>query len=602
MRYEIYLCVGNPPFHKIFYEMISLLAVVLKEHRPRVIVEILEITIVPKAEAQKTAGVQRIFFNLHSLTSEHTRWICYQDWVFNYEQLAAYAYTNNYVGCLQTAVCIDYSPTNFRQLTSHFGFGQKVFHPIIKEPAQSEIRLSRPDRENSYKYDFFFIGSLNDRRVKTIQTITRAGYTVDVAFNLFGEDLYKRAEQSRYILNIHYYESKIIEVFRIIDFLGRGFKILTESSSATDWAGYDFLGKYVHTFSLESIPNDIENALGALSTPSPILDVPNLMKTSMHELVTKLDRTNSWLEVSDKVVRPDSTISSVAFAPPVVSEPRSKFSIDVIIPTYKSEFLEATIRSVMSAPSPFERRIFISDNCPDDTVENLCRKLPVIYSRSEYKGVRNFYYGISRGSGTLIHILCDDDLVYSSFYVEMCERYLKYSPAQRQRRYWAGFSGSHVIDESGKVIRTRSLDNLEVISVELVEACIRQCVNPFGELSGLVFERTWVNHVGIDNIFSTMPGRQWTAPDFQIIMNLAVSAHLDYISEPLFAWRYGHSSQETAYRSSKPNHIMLWALLNDWRGGCDFSNDLFDLLPSDFRNYHECDISFLAQLIGGRPQ
>jgi len=272
---------------------------------------------------------------------------------------------------------------------------------------------------------------------------------------------------------------------------------------------------------------------------------------------------------------------------PILSMPESTFSIDVIIPAYKSEYLRDTIQSVMQAGSPCTRRIYITDNCPDTSVRDICLEFPVIYHQSRHYYSDNFLHGISLGAGSLVHILCDDDLIQSNFYEVMFESFISHSATYRTKKFWSAASASLVINEYGVALYERILRNVEVLDDAFLRTCISRCINPVGELSGIMFERAWINHVGLQNIFSCIPGRCGVAVDFQLLANLAVSSHLNYIPEALFSWRQGHSNQSTRDSNSQLRNVAFWAFLFLLRSDEFEGRRIFDGMPKKFIDFHK---------------
>ena len=75
--------------------------------------------------------------------------------------------------------------------------------------------LTRIDRRRDPDLDVLFFGSLNPRRIAVIESLRAAGLRAEAVFGVYGEprdDLIARAEA---ILNVHYYEAKVLEMVRL---------------------------------------------------------------------------------------------------------------------------------------------------------------------------------------------------------------------------------------------------------------------------------------------------------------------------------------------------------------------------------------------------
>jgi glycosyltransferase involved in cell wall biosynthesis len=593
MKYQIILCAGNPPFHKIFEPIISSLEWVIRDLLPNIAVEKCVTTAVPSLVGHQYNSIQRIFFNLHSLSDEQMSEIRDRDWIFNFEQISdEWVHSNvafKYLRCLQDAICIEYSQKNFEYLIKNFGLGQKILHQFIDPDFSDTCEPRAPAAPYNKQFDFFFVGSLNSRRREIIERIRSAGYSVDIGFNLFGRDLYDRAAHAKHVLNIHFYETKILEVFRIVDFLAQGFSVVTENSSDTDCFGYEFLLDHVNCFDTASLESDLEQVFANRDRASKVAHPPNIERSrrrSLRVLVEKLYKTNEWISFQTVQCRSEVGAGITPIPNRLCSVTKNKLSIDVVIPSYKPDFLRDTIQSVLEADVRSQRRIFVSDNCPDDSVKRVCEEFPVVYYKSRHRYLDNFIAGISLGDGSLIHVLCDDDIVSKDFYSQMEDSFLSHSIINHNHKFWSASSFSNIINDSGEFVVSRKLAGLSNIAPEVIARWIKESINPIGELSGIMFERAWVETVGVQNIFSCTPGKFGAAPDFQLIANLAVSTKFNYIPKFLFSWRSGHAGQETANDRSYKFNVTFWALLNYWRGQATDPSNIFDGLSSSFLSYH----------------
>lgn len=129
------------------------------------------------------------------------------DWiVYNLEQISAEETSERYLQILRNHEVWDYSQANIEALAT---LGIRAKHlPIGFAPMMARI----PAGEE--KYDVLFYGSMNDRRDKVLKDLRKAGVKVLEKFGVYGDDLDYWIEQSRIVINIHYYKSKLFEIVR----------------------------------------------------------------------------------------------------------------------------------------------------------------------------------------------------------------------------------------------------------------------------------------------------------------------------------------------------------------------------------------------------
>lgn len=76
--------------------------------------------------------------------------------------------------------------------------------------------------------DVFFYGSLNDRRRAALRALDEVGLRVVAGFGVYGEDRDALIRRSRVVLNMHYYESRILEVVRLTHLWTQGACVVAE--------------------------------------------------------------------------------------------------------------------------------------------------------------------------------------------------------------------------------------------------------------------------------------------------------------------------------------------------------------------------------------
>lgn len=150
--------------------------------------------------------------------------------------------TNNIVKALTNCDEIwDYDIDNMNFLI------KEGFKNIIHKPLVYCSGLIRNKENKEQIYDILFYGSINDRRFKYLQILSKKYklciVTDDNSFikykkelscfiqkNIFNDDLFKYINESKIIINLHYYESLIQEQVRIFELLINDKMVVSEVS------------------------------------------------------------------------------------------------------------------------------------------------------------------------------------------------------------------------------------------------------------------------------------------------------------------------------------------------------------------------------------
>jgi hypothetical protein len=123
---------------------------------------------------------------------------------------------------------LNYSAANARV----FGDEVRPLQKIHKLPVRDN-RVARP-------IDVLFVGSLNMARAKVLERLAAAGARVHVpAAPCFGKELARLENQSKLLLNVHYYTPGVFESFRVVPAAHRGTPVISETSvggEGSDWA------------------------------------------------------------------------------------------------------------------------------------------------------------------------------------------------------------------------------------------------------------------------------------------------------------------------------------------------------------------------------
>ncbi len=133
----------------------------------------------------------RILYQSEQITSE-----CY--WV-----------KPTYLEILRNHEVWDYSPENVRVLQK-LGVNAK-FVPIRYMPCMTKFK-SLPDEKKDI--DVLFYGSTNPRRLKILNRLKKAGMKVEKIFGVYGHVRDQVIARAKIVLNLHYFDSGIFEIFR----------------------------------------------------------------------------------------------------------------------------------------------------------------------------------------------------------------------------------------------------------------------------------------------------------------------------------------------------------------------------------------------------
>ncbi len=128
--------------------------------------------------------------------------------IFNTEQLPEKSLwvNNEYQKILLKNFIWDYSKTNYH-LISHENKALIEFY--------YDEKLQRLKINKEKKWDLIFYGSINERRKKILENLEIRGIRIKTIFGVYGYERDSFIEQSRAVLNLHFYDSQILEQIRI---------------------------------------------------------------------------------------------------------------------------------------------------------------------------------------------------------------------------------------------------------------------------------------------------------------------------------------------------------------------------------------------------
>lgn len=119
----------------------------------------------------------------------------------------------------------DYSEQNATRLAE---FGINVSRVV---PVGYASELTRIPRAPDPEIDVLFFGSMNPRRQAVIDQMRALGLKAEAVFGVYGQARDELISRAKLVLNVHYYEAKVLEMVRISYLLANRCAVLSECSS-----------------------------------------------------------------------------------------------------------------------------------------------------------------------------------------------------------------------------------------------------------------------------------------------------------------------------------------------------------------------------------
>jgi hypothetical protein len=144
--------------------------------------------------------------------------------VFNLEQVTPDTkwLDESYLSLLKNHRVWDYSALNIR------GLAALGVHASLCEIGYARA-LTRIPPAAVRDIDVVFVGSINERRQRLLRDLSDAGHRVEARFGIYGPERDALYARSRLVLNVHYYEAKVLELVRISYLLANKLCVVSES-------------------------------------------------------------------------------------------------------------------------------------------------------------------------------------------------------------------------------------------------------------------------------------------------------------------------------------------------------------------------------------
>jgi hypothetical protein len=158
--------------------------------------------------------------------------------IANFEQLGSTSALAGaeYQRWLAGRVVVDYHSRNIEHLKRENGSTQRAFElPIIPGPSI----IFPPKEPIERTVDVLFFGSLNERRTALVRRLEDAGMRVEVVAGAYGIELAPAVQRARLVLHMHYYDTGLFPVARVLQPVANGVPVVCETSvfsQLSDWS------------------------------------------------------------------------------------------------------------------------------------------------------------------------------------------------------------------------------------------------------------------------------------------------------------------------------------------------------------------------------
>lgn len=192
-------------------------------------------SLIVKAETNK--NLYLLFIGTMILLNENVsylprkKYIIYQIEQLNQNKYYYHELTTSLINLMLNSYALyDYSIVNLDYYPDFLKSNIQIFIPYIPYNFENLKTMLREDN----KKNILFIGTLNNRRENILNSLKNYIVSQNLDYNLlifqklFNNDLKEILKTCSYVLNLHYYDNAILEVFRFEDVIPYNVKILSE--------------------------------------------------------------------------------------------------------------------------------------------------------------------------------------------------------------------------------------------------------------------------------------------------------------------------------------------------------------------------------------
>lgn len=275
--------------------------------------------------------------------------------------------------------------------------------------------------------------------------------------------------------------------------------------------------------------------------------------------------------------------------------------VSICIPAYKPDFFETSLRSAL-AQTFTDLEIIVSDDCPDQSIKQICDKFPghINYSRNPDPGPeKNLLRLFELARGEYIKFLFDDDILHP-----FCVQFLlDLLTATQDNKTTLAFSPRHIIDENNYSIELvdhfRASEGVKLINgLDFIRITAINHINLVGEFTSVLFrKKDAYDSQGSFRLFTMEEGICPALPDLSAWISLAQQGNLIVCSTPLSYFR--RHEKATSNPAINPRFI---AAVTYYEDVLNFALDQKLLSSSDTALARRSLIRHYDQWLGTYPQ
>lgn len=176
-------------------------------------------------------GMDNVVFGAHLLPPHQLAKLPDSVILYNFEQLSAESawMKKDYLDALASHRCWDYSQRNIEAL--------KALKPAANPrhvPVGYADCLQRIEPAAVQDIDVLFYGSVNQRRRRILDALTESGLQVVELFGAYGAERDQAIARAKVVLNMHYYDSRILEAVRLSYLMSNAKAVVSECADDTE--------------------------------------------------------------------------------------------------------------------------------------------------------------------------------------------------------------------------------------------------------------------------------------------------------------------------------------------------------------------------------
>ena len=146
---------------------------------------------------------------------------------------------------------------------------------------QPELR--RIAKSDNQEIDLLFYGSINDRRRKIIDELSKSGVKIKAVFGIYGKNRDELISKSKIVLNLHHYKSEIFEIVRVFYLLTNSKTVVGEVNATTS------IDNHIKSGILPAKYEElVSTCLELLASPSKITELEEVAHNSIIQFPQKI--------------------------------------------------------------------------------------------------------------------------------------------------------------------------------------------------------------------------------------------------------------------------------------------------------------------------